>query len=116
MTIVGMVSAFLISWYWSGFYEYMPDEKFLIEPYLATVLVSLPSAMITLFSMFLFSHMEDENKILSRDFDFINSIAGSIFLGFYGAFIMSPVSLIAGSFLGWYLIRKQKNQLKINND
>lgn len=98
---VASISAFFFGWLFAGWYEVMPGERFLYEPYVVTTVISFPSAMVSGVAYALYMSSELSWFYAS------DVISTGVIGGFIAAIYVLPVSLILGALLGWYLLKGQ---------
>jgi len=98
----GTISTFLFGWLLSGWYIQIPNEKWLIEPYLATTVISVPSAICT--GLIYMSYIAlDSHELAWSEVAF-----SGVFGGMVAVVYSLPISLICGLLIGLYFKRAQK--------
>ncbi|UTA48151.1 glutaredoxin [Simiduia sp. 21SJ11W-1] len=102
LTGFSFLSAMIFGWLFSGWYKLIPGEKFQFEPYVVTVLVSFPSALV---SGLLYMGVM---ALSSGSIPISEVLMAGILGGFIGAVFVLPISIILGVILGWYLVHGQK--------
>jgi hypothetical protein len=97
--IFGVLTALLFGWLLSGWYRSIPNEKWLFEPYVASVVISFPSAISTGLLYMSLIALESGRIPLSE------VISAGIIGGLFAAVFVMPITLTIGAILGWCLTR-----------
>ncbi|WP_226986422.1 glutaredoxin [Saccharophagus degradans] len=102
LTGIAFITASIFGWFFSGWYKLIPGERFQYEPYVATVIISFPSALTS--GLLYMGAM----AISSGSIPILEAIMAGTIGGLMGAVFVLPISLILGAALGRYLINGQK--------
>jgi hypothetical protein len=97
--ILGFLTALLFGWLFSGWYKSIPNEKWLFEPYVASVVICFPSAISTGLLYMSLMAMDSGRIPLSE------IISAGIIGGIFAAVFVLPITITIGAILGWYLKR-----------
>lgn len=101
LTSIAFFAAFLFGWLLSDWYRLIPGESFQYEPYVATVIISFPSALVS--GVLYIGAMSLSSSISISEVLMVGALGG-----FMGAVFALPISLTLGMVLGWYLVNDQK--------
>ncbi|ABD79727.1 hypothetical protein Sde_0463 [Saccharophagus degradans 2-40] len=102
LTGIAFITASIFGWFFSGWYKLIPGERFQYEPYVATVIISFPSALTS--GLLYMGAM----AISSGSIPILEAIMAGTIGGLMGAVFVLPISIILGAALGRYLINGQK--------
>ena len=98
----GAVSTIIFAWIFSDWYKNIPNEKLLIEPYIASAVISFPSAICT--GLIYMSFMALDSNALTLSEVVFAGVLGGLLAATYSL----PISLVCGLFLGLYFKGVQK--------
>jgi len=94
---LAVLNALLFGWLLSGWYKSIPNEKWLFEPYIASAVISFPSAISTGLLYMSLMALESGRIPLSE------VISAGTIGGLFAAVFVLPITLTIGAILGWYL-------------
>ncbi len=100
---IAFISTLLFGWLFSNWYKITPGEKFQLKPYIATTVISFPSALLS-GVLFMGMGIFISSGSINISVVFTTGIVG----GLIAAVFTLPISLLFGVALGWYLVNGQK--------
>ena len=93
----GVLTSLIFGWLLSGWYITIPNERWLIEPYIASTVISFPAAISTGLLYMALMAIESGRIPLSE------MIPAGIIGGVFSAVFVLPITLVLGGILGWFL-------------
>ncbi len=98
----GVLSAIYFGWKLGGWYIRMEKEKWLFEPYVATLVITILASITSGVSYSLVTGFASSGFALKEIFQIIGF---GIFMGVYGFLLSSPVTVPFGILIGLYLYK-----------